>query len=95
VQQPLLAGGVAIGQIGPDESVFAAEGAVEGGLGHAGPLDHAVDADGVDALLVEQLVGCGQQPVAGRRSEWGRGRHSLDITDRSVYRQRIRQTCLF
>jgi UDP-N-acetylglucosamine 2-epimerase (non-hydrolysing) len=59
--------GVACLQVGADQLVLAAEGVVQRGLGHAGPLDDAVDADRVHALVVEQLVGRGQQPLARRR----------------------------
>ncbi len=52
-------------EVGPDELLLAAERAVERGLGHARLLDDAVDADRVDALLVEELVGGGEQSVPG------------------------------
>ena len=51
-------------QVGADESVFAAEGVVEAGLRDAGAFDDRVDADGVDASLVEQLPGCGKESVS-------------------------------
>ena len=47
-------------------ALLVAEGAVERGLGHARFLDDAVDADGVDALFVEELVGRGEQLAPGR-----------------------------
>ena len=80
----LLPGRVPGGEIAPDELVLAAEDAVEGGLGHPGTRDYPVDADGVHALFVKQLVGGGQQPLAGRPPIRGRGGHGLTITDRSV-----------
>ena len=80
-------------QVLADQPVLAAEQAVEGRLGDAGLLDDAVDPDGVDALLVEELVGGGEQPVTGRlrrrvavtRGGGCDGGHvSLTLTDRSV-----------
>ena len=56
--------GVAGLQVGADQLVLAAEGVVQRGLGHAGLLDDPVDADRVHALVVEQLVRRGQQPLA-------------------------------
>ena len=64
--------GVAGLQVGADQLVLAAEGVVQRGLGHAGLLDDAVDADRVHALVVEQLVGRGQQPLARRRPDRAR-----------------------
>src|SRR6185369_16125336 len=61
--------GVAGLQVGTDQLVLAAEGVVQRGLGHAGLLDDAVDADRVYALVVEQLVGRRQQPLARRRPD--------------------------
>src|SRR5207248_5205864 len=58
--------GVAGLQVGADQLVLAAERVVQRGLGHAGLLDDAVDADRVHALGVEQLVGRGPPPLAGR-----------------------------
>jgi len=46
-------------KVGADQFVLAAERVVQRGLGHPGLLDDAVDADRVDALVVEQLVGRG------------------------------------
>jgi hypothetical protein len=63
---PGLAGGVAPLEVGPDQLVLAAEGAVQRGLGHAGPLDDAVDAHHVDALVVEELVGRVEEAIPGR-----------------------------
>ena len=63
-------------QIGAHQLVLAAEGAVERGLGDAGPLDHPVDPDRVDPLLIEELVGArpaaarAPSPATCRRSTW-------------------------
>ncbi len=83
--EPRPTGLVAALEVGPDELVLAAERAVQAGLGDAGALDDLVDADGVDALLVEQLVGGGEETVA-RRAVLGQLRaHGVDVT---------RQICL-
>jgi hypothetical protein len=47
-------------EVGADKSVLAAEAVVEAGLRDAGALDDRVDADSVDASLVEQLARRGQ-----------------------------------
>jgi hypothetical protein len=52
-------------EIGADKTVLAPEGAVEAGLRDTGALDDLVDADGVHAVLVEELGRGGQQPVTG------------------------------
>jgi hypothetical protein len=54
-------------QVGPDQLILAAERVIQGGLGHPGVLDDAVDPDRMHALVVEQLVSRGQQPLARRR----------------------------
>lgn len=55
-------------QVRGDELFLAAEQAVQRCLGHPGVLDHAVDADGVHTLAVEELVGGGKQAFAGERA---------------------------
>ena len=59
--------GVLDAEVGLDEVFLAGEVAVEGGARDARLADDAVDADGVDAVSVEEL-GCGaQQAFAGLR----------------------------
>jgi hypothetical protein len=50
-------------EIGANKTVLAPEGAVQAGFRDTGALDDLVDADGVHAVLVEELAGGGQQPV--------------------------------
>ena len=64
-QQPRSPCFVTCLEVGADEPVLAPEGAVEAGLRDTGALDDLVDPDGVHAVLVEELAGGGQQPVAG------------------------------
>jgi hypothetical protein len=53
-------------QVGADELLLGAVGAVERGARDIGLLEDPVDADRADALLIEQLVGRGEEPFAGR-----------------------------
>ena len=80
-------------EVGPDQLVLAAERAVQRSLGDAGALDDAVDADGVHALGVEELVRGGEQALARRGPPARAGdvgaavvAMALTVTDRSVYR---------
>ena len=56
---------VTMGEVLTDEVLLAGEGVVERALGYAGAGDDAVDADGVDALVVEQVVGRLQDALLG------------------------------
>ena len=51
-------------EVGADKRVLAPEGAVEAGLSDTGAFDDRVDADGMHAVLIEELARGGQQPVA-------------------------------
>src|SRR5262249_51386590 len=51
---------------GDHQVVLAIEVLVEGGLGHAGRGDHAIDADGAEPVPVEQLHGRRDQSLAAR-----------------------------
>jgi hypothetical protein len=59
-------------QVGADQLILAAERVIQRGLGHPGLLDDAVDPDRVHALVVEQLVSRGQQPLARRPPDGAR-----------------------
>src|ERR1700678_816403 len=83
-------------QVGADQFLLAAEAIVKRGFGHPGALDHAVDADQVESLFIEQLVGGGEQALPCRASivGWRFCNHRFDFnrqvcmiqrTDRSVY----------
>jgi hypothetical protein len=52
-------------EIGEDQVLLAGEMAVEGGQGHVRLLDDPGNADGVDALGVEDPRGGVQQALAG------------------------------
>ena len=53
-------------KVSAHELVFAAEDAVKGGLGDAGPFDNAVNPHDVHPFGVEQLIGRDKQPVSRR-----------------------------
>src|ERR1700674_350926 len=53
-------------EVRPDELLFAAEGAVERGLGDAGPFDDPVYTDNMHAFRIKELVGGGQQAISRR-----------------------------
>ncbi len=57
VAQQLLAALVSGGEVRADQPRFAAKAVVERCLGDTRVLDHAIDANGVDACPVEKLVG--------------------------------------
>src|SRR5438445_189 len=63
---------IVIAQIGGGEVVLRGEAAIEAGFCHAGPVHHLVDADGTDALAVEQLARGRTNPVGrpDRRVRW-------------------------
>jgi hypothetical protein len=61
-------------EIRVNELLFAIEVVVEGRPRHTGVLNDPVDPDRVDALGVEELVGGGDQPVAGWGLTSGRAR---------------------
>src|SRR6266478_2854613 len=84
--QPFLAGLMPAGEVSADQPLLAAEAVVERGFRDPGVFDHAVDADRVDALFVEEFLRSGQEPYARGTAFGGRGpcRHSLTIPDRSV-----------
>jgi hypothetical protein len=69
---------VAALQVGADQAVLAPEGAVEAGLRDTGVLDHPVDADGVDALGVEELVSRLEEALLGAPRTLGGGRRGSD-----------------
>jgi len=80
-------------QVTADQLFLAAEAIVKRGLGDPGVLDQAIDANEIDSILVKQLIGRGEQPLAGgkaggRRLGVGPGVgisiHGLTLTDRSV-----------
>ena len=52
-------------QIGGGERILRREAAVEAWLGDAGMAHDLVDADGADALAVEQVAGGAEDPVGG------------------------------
>ena len=70
-----------VAQIGGGEFVLGGEGAIEAGLGDAGPGDDLVDADRADALAIEQLAGALADAVRGARRplELGRRDGGCDI----------------
>src|SRR6266853_3759788 len=84
--QPFLAGLVPGIEIGTDQPLLAAEAVVERGFRDPSVFDHAVDADRVDALFVEEFLRSGQEPFARGTAFGGRGpcSHGLTIPDRSV-----------
>jgi hypothetical protein len=45
--------------------LFASEHVVQRRLGHAGAFDDPVDADGLDAFVVEEFIGGVEQPFPG------------------------------
>ena len=47
---------MSVGEVFADQVVLAGERVVQRALGDPGPGDDAVDADGVDALVVEEVV---------------------------------------
>jgi len=55
-------------EVRADQLFLAAEGVVQRRLGDARALDHAVDPDGVHALLVEELARRLQQALTGGRT---------------------------
>ena len=57
------------GQIGGHQLFLAPEEVVERGFGDPGALDDAVDADGLDALGVEEFVGRSQEALPWPRPE--------------------------
>jgi hypothetical protein len=67
-----------------DEVVLAGELVVERTLGDSGVGDDAVDADGMDALVVEQVVRRLEDAVLGRSAALYGSGHPSTITDRSV-----------
>ncbi|MDF2695338.1 MAG: hypothetical protein K0S65_3721, partial [Labilithrix sp.] len=76
------------------ERILAAERRVERRLRDSGSLDDPLDPDGVNALLVEELVGSRQESVS-RRSLAFHGRHALTIQTGLFTVKSTRQTCLF
>jgi hypothetical protein len=77
--------------------------AVQAALGHRGPLDDEIDADGADAVLVEQLGGDAEDALAhvcGFRWNGSGGRHGIqggvcvDTIQTILYRSKNRQVCL-
>jgi hypothetical protein len=69
--QPVLErrddGGMAAGQAGRDQIVLALEMAVHRRLGHIRFADNAIDADGVDALAIEQAASDVDDVLGDRR----------------------------
>src|SRR5258708_7231298 len=65
-------------EVGTDELFLAAEVAIERCFRAVGTLDDAVDADAADAFAVEELIGCGQQPLAHGQVFRGLRGHSFD-----------------
>ena len=95
---------IVVAQIGGGEIVLGGKAAIEARLGDAGPVHHLVDADGPDALAVEQLAGGGPNPVGGperrvcgflgffRHLAWSDLRHELGLDTlllTSAYQYRI------
>src|SRR5678816_4906497 len=76
------------------DSLLGSERAVQRRLGDPGALDHAIDAHGVYAFLVEQLGRRRQQAVARRAFEL-HGRHTLTVQTGLSIVKATRQTCLF
>src|SRR6202166_5058820 len=65
---------VPFGREGGDQSVLGFKQAIEARLRHAGPLDDRVDADGANALAVEQLACRREDALAGACfALWWRG----------------------
>src|SRR6266849_1228095 len=56
---------IPFGDEGGDQSVLGFKQAIEARLRHAGSLDDRVDADGADALAVEQLACRREDALAG------------------------------
>jgi hypothetical protein len=52
-------------QVGGNQFFLAAEEVIQRGLGHSGPSDDPVDADRLDALGVEELVGRVKEALSG------------------------------
>src|SRR5260370_18356830 len=67
-EQPILFGGE-----GGDQSILGVEQAIEARLRHARSLDDRVDADGADALAVEQLACRREDTLAGAHFALWRG----------------------
>ena len=67
-----------------DQFVLAREGVVQGTFGDAGLGDDAIDADGVDALPVEEVVGRLAKPLLGRPAALLGPGHASTVTDGSV-----------
>ncbi len=63
--QPASGAVVPAGGVGGHQFFLAGKGIVERRLGYPGTLDNTVDADRLDALGIEELVGGSQQPLTG------------------------------
>jgi hypothetical protein len=75
---------MALGEVVVDEFVLAGEGVVQRTFGDPGVGDDAVDADGVDALVVKQLVRRLEEALLGGPAALLGLGHTTTITDGSV-----------
>ena len=71
--QSFLAGLVPASEVGADQTLLAAEAVVERGFRDPSVFDHAVDADRVDALFIEEFLRSGQETFARGTAFGGRG----------------------